>query len=67
MIVQIFIFFLYMVNWFEKAKEILKNKDCGCNEAFTTLFEDFFDVLMVNISHVYSFTNYVINLIFTLL
>ncbi|XP_039212980.1 synaptonemal complex protein 2 isoform X2 [Crotalus tigris] len=36
-----------MVNWFEKAKEILKNKDCECNEAFTTLFEDFFDVLMI--------------------
>ncbi|XP_070796201.1 synaptonemal complex protein 2 [Pituophis catenifer annectens] len=36
-----------MVNWFEKAKEILGKKDRECNEAFTTLFEDFFDVLMI--------------------
>ncbi|XP_032074508.1 synaptonemal complex protein 2 [Thamnophis elegans] len=36
-----------MVNWFEKAKEILGKKDSECNEAFTTIFEDFFDVLMI--------------------
>ncbi|XP_070600623.1 synaptonemal complex protein 2 isoform X2 [Erythrolamprus reginae] len=36
-----------MVNWFEKAKEILGGKDHECNKAFTTFFEDFFDLLMI--------------------
>ncbi|KAM6457153.1 synaptonemal complex protein 2 isoform 1-T1 [Liasis olivaceus] len=36
-----------MVNWFEKAKVILENKDSEYNDKFTTLFEDFFDVLMI--------------------
>ncbi|XP_062998454.1 synaptonemal complex protein 2 [Elgaria multicarinata webbii] len=35
-----------MVNWFEKAKEILENKINEKNDTFTTLFEGFFDVLM---------------------
>ncbi|XP_062835067.1 synaptonemal complex protein 2 isoform X3 [Anolis carolinensis] len=35
-----------MVNWFEKAKEILQNKENEKNDKFTILFEDFFDVLM---------------------
>ncbi|XP_061487097.1 synaptonemal complex protein 2 isoform X2 [Rhineura floridana] len=36
-----------MVNWFEKAKGIVQNTVTGKNHKFTTLFEDFFDVLMI--------------------
>ncbi|XP_067410241.1 synaptonemal complex protein 2 isoform X2 [Emydura macquarii macquarii] len=36
-----------MVNWFEKAKEILIFRGNGKNEALTSLIEDFFDVLML--------------------
>ncbi|XP_063154914.1 synaptonemal complex protein 2 [Candoia aspera] len=36
-----------MVNWFEKAKKILENKGSESDDKFTTLFEDFFDVLMI--------------------
>ncbi|KAF7248864.1 Synaptonemal complex protein 2, partial [Varanus komodoensis] len=46
LLIQIFIS-LYMVNWFEKAKEILKYKVNEKNDSFTTFFENFFDVLMI--------------------
>ncbi|XP_053101365.1 synaptonemal complex protein 2 isoform X2 [Hemicordylus capensis] len=36
-----------MVNWFEKAKEILQNRINEKNDQFLTLMEDFFDVLMI--------------------
>ncbi|XP_077785456.1 synaptonemal complex protein 2 isoform X1 [Podarcis muralis] len=39
--------FLYMVNWFEKAQEIIQNTVNEKNDKFATLFEDFFDVLMI--------------------
>lgn len=44
-----FLFPHYMVNWFEKAKEILIYKGNEKNEVLESLIEDFFDVLMVNI------------------
>ncbi|KYO42014.1 synaptonemal complex protein 2-like [Alligator mississippiensis] len=36
-----------MVNWFEKAKEILIYKGNEKNEVLESLIEDFFDVLMI--------------------
>ncbi|XP_060133310.1 synaptonemal complex protein 2 isoform X2 [Zootoca vivipara] len=36
-----------MVNWYEKAKEIIQNTVNEKNDKFATLFEDFFDVLMI--------------------
>uniref|UniRef100_A0A8C3IU78 Synaptonemal complex protein 2 n=1 Tax=Chrysemys picta bellii TaxID=8478 RepID=A0A8C3IU78_CHRPI len=41
------VFTLYMVSWFEKAKEILIFRRNEKNEALTSLVEDFFDVLML--------------------
>uniref|UniRef100_A0A8C3RK63 Synaptonemal complex protein 2 n=1 Tax=Chelydra serpentina TaxID=8475 RepID=A0A8C3RK63_CHESE len=41
------VFPLYMVSWFEKAKEILIFRGNEKNEALTSLIEDFFDVLML--------------------
>ncbi|XP_077191873.1 synaptonemal complex protein 2 isoform X2 [Paroedura picta] len=35
-----------MVNWFEKVKEIIENRINEKNDNFTTVIEDFFDVLM---------------------
>uniref|UniRef100_A0A8C4Y1W1 Synaptonemal complex protein 2 n=1 Tax=Gopherus evgoodei TaxID=1825980 RepID=A0A8C4Y1W1_9SAUR len=41
------VFPLYMVSWFEKAKEILISRGNEKNEALTSLVEDFFDILML--------------------
>ncbi|XP_033009879.1 synaptonemal complex protein 2-like [Lacerta agilis] len=36
-----------MANWFEKAQEIIQNTVNEKNDKYATLFEDFFDVLMI--------------------
>lgn len=46
-----------MVNWFEKAKEILQNEVNGKNDIRISLFEDFFDILMVNINFINCFVS----------
>ncbi|KAJ7404940.1 hypothetical protein WISP_142636 [Willisornis vidua] len=45
--IKIVLFSLYMVNWFEKLKEILILRGSEKNDMITSLAEDFFNVLLV--------------------